>query len=78
MNKLYATCLGQFNDYYSFGYFEASLTPGQYLKKLTDYTDQNQILNQVWSFYMHECDVNVIYRLGFGTGDIKRVEFQSH
>ena len=76
-NQLKATCLGQFNDYYSNGYFDASLTPGLYLEKLTDYGTRNKILNHIWSFYMHDCGVNVIYRLGFGTGDLKRVDFQS-
>ena len=66
-------CLGQQFSYYKHGFNPLKVTPLQYISKLTNYTVQNKNLNQVWAFYMHECDVNVIIKLGFGQGELKRI-----
>ena len=65
-------CLGQFSSYYIYGLQRLKITPQQYLAKLIDYTEENKTLNLIWSYYKQECNVNIITKLGFGEGHLKR------
>ena len=70
-------CERQFNSYYSYGFLSSNLTPDQYVEKLTDYSEKHKSLNLLWSFYSKTCDVNIITKLGFGTGKLKRTHRKS-
>ena len=69
-------CNGQFNTYYAHGLQGLKITPKEYFSKLTDYAEKNKILNLIWSYYLEDCDVNIITKIGFGKGDLKRYHYQ--
>ena len=65
-------CAEQFSSYFHYGLQSLKITPKQYLAKLIDYTEANKTLNLIWSYYMKECNVNIITKLGFGQGQLER------
>ena len=64
---------GQYFYYFRYGYRDALLTPREYLKKLTDYSEGDKRLNYIMSYFSPECNTNIITKIGFGTGVLKRV-----
>ena len=68
-------CTRQCSTYLAMGYKNMNLTPQEYFDKLTDYSDWRgtKKLNTVWAYYDRLCDVNVIIKLGFGTGHLRRI-----
>ena len=69
-------CIGQFNSYYDHGLQGLKTTPQEYFSKLTNYTEENKKLNLIWSYYLEDCNVNIIIKLGFGEGNLKRYHHQ--
>ena len=67
-------CFGQFHFYFVSGYRRMLITPNQYIEKITNYSDKNKQLNAIWAFFEPECNVNVITKLGFGSGELKRFD----
>ena len=65
-------CYGQFIYYFSHGFNIALLTPVEYFKRLTDYSVNGKRLNYILSFYSIICDANIITKIGFGAGPLKR------
>ena len=65
-------CYGQYQFYFVSGFKKMLLAPSQYIEKLTNYSDENKHLNAIWAFFDHDCNVNVITKLGFGAGQLKR------
>ena len=63
---------GQNYYYFHHGYTNALLTPREYLTKLTDYSEGDKRLNFIVSYYSLECNTNMITKLGFGIGSLKR------
>ena len=55
------------------GFNEMLLTPEEYIERLIDYSEDNKDLNTIMAFYMPTCNVNVITKLGFGIGELKRL-----
>ena len=53
------------------------VTPKEYLDKLTDYKDDNKQLNLIWAYYLPDCAINIITKVGFGTGILKRFNYNS-
>ena len=49
------------------------MTPIEYITKLTDYSEVDKHLNYLMSYYLPGCNVNVITKIGFGMGRLKRV-----
>ena len=66
-------CLGHNFNYFSYGFQDALLTPKEYLAKLTDYSEEDKKLNYILAYYLPDCDVNIISKLGFGSGNLKRL-----
>ena len=62
----------QYNSYYILGFKNALLTPKEYVDKLTDYREENKALNFISAYYSSICQVNIILKVGFGVGDLKR------
>ena len=48
------------------------LTPTEYYKKITDYSEEGKQLNYIMAYYSLECEANIIMKIGFGTGKLKR------
>ena len=65
-------CLGQFYSYHEHGLQSLKITPQEYFSNLTDYSEENKKLNLIWSYYLEDCGVNIITKLGFGKGQLKR------
>ena len=66
-------CQRQCTLYELMGFRLMNLTPNEYTKNLVNYDDDNKKkLNLIWSFFHQECRVNVITKLGFGQGRLKR------
>ena len=64
-------CFGQFVWYFNFGFREALLTPSEYFEQLTDYSEDKQ-LNYLVTYYNIDCEANIIVKIGFGKGQLKR------
>ena len=67
-------CLGYNFNYFSYGFRDALLTPKEYLEKLTDYSEEGKTLNYILAYYLPDCETNVITKLGFGSGNLRRVD----
>ena len=65
-------CQDQFISYFNFGFNEALLTPSEYYERITDYSEEGKQLNYLLAYYDIECEVNIITRIGYGKGPIKR------
>ena len=65
-------CQGQYFYYFTYGFREALLTPMEYLTKLFDYSEEDKQLNYILSFYEPGCHANIITKIGFGIGELKR------
>ena len=65
-------CRGQFYHYFNNGFKFALMTPEEYFEKLTDYSEKSKYLNYLASYYDSECEVNIITKIGFGKGSLKR------
>ena len=50
------------------------LTPTEYYKKITDYSEDGKQLNHIMAYYSLECEANIIMKFGFGTGNLKRAD----
>ena len=61
-------CKGQYKYYFMNGFRDAFLTPAEYFRSLTDYSDESKPLNYLYSYYHIECDVKIIVKIGFGKG----------
>ena len=59
-------------SYFNMGFRNSLLTVDEYIAKLTNYIDEDKNLNSIWSFYDPACRVNVIAKLGFGTGSLRK------
>ena len=70
-------CQGQYYYYFTYGYRDALLTPNEYLTKLFDYSEEGKQLNYILSFYEPDCHVNIITKIGFGIGELKRENHRS-
>ena len=64
---------GQNYHYFNYGYRDALLTPKEYLTKLTDYSEEDKRLNYIKSYFSADCRTNIIAKIGFGTGTLKRM-----
>ena len=64
---------GQNYYYFNYGYREALMRPAEYINKLTDYSEDGKQLNYIVSYYHPVCNVNIITKVGFGVGVLKRV-----
>ena len=64
--------IDQYNNYFILGFKNALLTPKEYLDKLTDYSEENKTLNYISAYFSSACHVNIIIKVGFGVGDLKR------
>ena len=49
------------------------MTPTEYIANLTDYSEEDKHLNYLMSYYVPDCNVNIITKIGFGKGRLKRV-----
>ena len=67
-------CVGHYCHYFTFGYNEAMMTPKEYYNRLTDYSEEGKQLNYILAYYSILCDVNIILEIGFGSGDLQRVD----
>ena len=67
-------CHRQCAMYELMGFRLMNLTPVEYTSNLLNYDDDdnNKKLNLIWSFFHRECQVNIISKLGFGPGPLKR------
>ena len=70
-------CQGQCIYYFSYGFKEALITPTEYFAKITDYSEENKHLNYLLSYYDCECEVNIITKIGFGSGSLKHEQQRS-
>ena len=50
------------------------LTPTEYYKKITDYSEDGKQLNYIMAYYSLECEANIIMKIGFATGNLKRAD----
>ena len=64
-------CFGQFVSYFNFGFKGALLTPSEYFEQLTDYSEDKR-LNYLVTYYNFDCEANIIAKIGFGKGQLKR------
>ena len=39
---------------------------------MMDYSENNKNLNLIWSYYLKDCNVNIVTKLGFGKGKLVR------
>ena len=65
-------CFRQCRRYFTLGYRQMSLSIDDYVSKLTNYSEENKTLNALWAFFDPVCQVNVITKVGFGTGSLSR------
>ena len=68
----YGCCHGQSSRYLSSGFSKLLLTPEEYIRKLTDYSEEQKQLNYIMAFYMPSCNANIVAKIGFGMGALKR------
>ena len=66
-------CIAHYCHYFTFGFTEALLTPKEYYNRITDYSENGKVLNYIMAYYSHRCEMNIIMELGFGVGELKRV-----
>ena len=48
------------------------ITPKEYLRLLTDYSENGKEMNLIHAYYYPDCHVNIISKLGFGSGTLGR------
>ena len=68
-------CYRQCFDYRFIGYRYMHLKVEEYISKLTNYSNadgNNKHINAIWSFYDPVSDANIITKLGFGEGRLRR------
>ena len=65
-------CSEQHRKYFEFGLRELLLQHKEYVKKITNFSEEGKDLNLIRAFYLVECDLNVIFKLGFGRGKLRR------
>ena len=70
-------CVGQYNTYYRYGLQTLKFTPEFYADKMTDFSEDNKILNLIHSFLLENCDTNIVTKLGFGEGRLVRNQYKS-
>ena len=70
-------CQGQYYYYFTYGYRDALLTPLEYISKLFDYSAEGKQLNYILSYYDPSCEANIITKIGFGIGELKRANHRS-
>ena len=70
-------CVQQYNIYYRHGLQTLKILPEFYVFKMTDYSEDNKNLNLIWSYFLEDCDVNIITKLGFGKGRLVRNHLKS-
>ena len=58
--------------YFIHGYHHMFITPSEYLRLLTDYNESGKELNLIRAYYYPDCHVNIISKLGFGSGTLRR------
>ena len=58
--------------YFIHGYHHMFITPKEYLHLLTDYSENGKELNLIHAYYYPDCHVNIISKLGFGSGTLRR------
>ena len=66
-------CIEQNRNYINFGLNEFIHNHKEYVSKMTDFKSLRKKLNFIEAYYMAECDVNLIIKVGFGSGKIWRV-----
>ena len=76
-NFLLGCCAQQYNIYYRHGLQTLKLPPDSYVSKMTDYSEDKKNLNLIWSYYLKDCDVNIVTKLGFGKGRLVRNHHKS-
>ena len=54
------------------------LAPHEYLAKLTDYSEEGKHLNYLMSYYLPYCGINLITKIGFGKGTLKRMNHSDY
>ena len=67
-------CFGQSHYYFRVGYKELLMTAEEYYKELTNYSEANKTLNMIWAYYLPDCEKNIISKIGFGVGDLKKFD----
>ena len=65
-------CRMQCMAYRTYGFSRMLLSPTEYISKMVDYSEQNKRLNFIQAYYHPDCRVNVITKIGFGTGGLVR------
>ena len=65
-------CAGQYSSYYRYGLQALKILPELYVTKITDYSEVNKTLNLIWSYYLEDCDINIVTKVGFGKGRLVR------
>ena len=73
----YDCCVGQYNSYHHYGLQNLKIPPELYVSKITDYSEDNKSLNLIWSYYLKDCDINIVTKLGFGKGRLVRNHHKS-
>ena len=68
----YGCCVNQYFDYFTVGLLEMMLTPEEYYGKMSDFTDENKELNEIWAYYLPSCQQNIITKVGYGIGELRR------
>ena len=68
----YGCCFNQYFDYFTVALLQMMLTPKEYYGKISDFTDENKELNEIWAYYLPSCQQNIITKVGFGIGELKR------
>ncbi|XP_075258814.1 uncharacterized protein LOC142350745 isoform X2 [Convolutriloba macropyga] len=72
VKRPYYCCDNQVEKYLIFGLLHKSMSPDQYMFKLTDYDDEDKPLNFISAFYMPHVCQNLILDIGFGPGKLRR------
>ena len=70
-------CFSQYYQYFIYGYTNMLLTTKEYLAKLADYSESSKNLNEIQSYYLPSCRVNIITKLGFGQGTLRRTHHRT-
>ncbi|XP_063714998.1 uncharacterized protein LOC134842541 [Symsagittifera roscoffensis] len=65
-------CYDQTTTYIVYGLQNKRMGPLQYMRKLTDYWNEDKPLNYIAAYYSPIHCSNIIFSLGFGPGDLKR------
>ena len=48
------------------------MKPSEYIEKVTDYSEDGKSLNLLFAYYSPKCSVNIVTKIGFGNGAVKR------